>query len=319
MAVIADFMASSVVGESPLYVEFTDLSTGSPDHWLWNFGDGEISTSPNPSHTFTGSKGATFTITLTAWTSSSITEVPLTGESGASRDSDVQDTPAEALAVCLSESWVSHNPDKAVFRNFGYGDEITQYYEEKRYTVADITLADTPTIAAYIYETAMQNDTVITIFDGSIECKINGETMATITGAPGAGWVETIDLTSLAGTDISVELVPVEELLAAPTPTKWTGVAAWHRIRRYEGDSISKAEKTAYIKIATTSSEDAYIDFVGTPLSGTSPLEVQFTDLSVVDHAQSIWLFGDGYGATFAGETHPLHTYTTDGCSLDLL
>ncbi len=38
MAVVAEFSADRELGQSPLAVQFTDLSTGSPDTWLWDFG-----------------------------------------------------------------------------------------------------------------------------------------------------------------------------------------------------------------------------------------------------------------------------------------
>ncbi len=38
MAVVAEFSADPVLGLNPLLVQFTDLSTGAPDTWLWDFG-----------------------------------------------------------------------------------------------------------------------------------------------------------------------------------------------------------------------------------------------------------------------------------------
>jgi len=58
----ADFSASPVEGTAPLRVYFTDLSTSSPESWLWDFGDGEISTEKNPEHMYTES--GTYTVSL---------------------------------------------------------------------------------------------------------------------------------------------------------------------------------------------------------------------------------------------------------------
>lgn len=44
-------------------VQFTDTSTGSPDSWAWDFGDGATSTDKNPTHSFT--QIASYTVGLT--------------------------------------------------------------------------------------------------------------------------------------------------------------------------------------------------------------------------------------------------------------
>lgn len=57
-----------VLGAVPFEVTFTDLTTGDPDGWLWDFGDGDTSTDQNPVHTYTvpGHYDVTLTATRTA-------------------------------------------------------------------------------------------------------------------------------------------------------------------------------------------------------------------------------------------------------------
>lgn len=47
--VVADFSATPVSGCSPLIVRFTDNSTGNPNQWMWDLGNGTISFLQNPS------------------------------------------------------------------------------------------------------------------------------------------------------------------------------------------------------------------------------------------------------------------------------
>ena len=69
-------------GCPPLYVDFSDFSTGDIESWLWTFGDGSFSTEQNPSHTYfdTGDYSVTLQVTTvdgctTSSTSSNIINV----------------------------------------------------------------------------------------------------------------------------------------------------------------------------------------------------------------------------------------------------
>ncbi|MDD2472567.1 MAG: DUF6345 domain-containing protein [Methanoculleus sp.] len=59
---IADFTASPTSGAAPLTVQFTDMSTGSPTSWAWDFGDTGTSTDQHPTHIY--SSAGTYTVTL---------------------------------------------------------------------------------------------------------------------------------------------------------------------------------------------------------------------------------------------------------------
>jgi PKD repeat protein len=60
----ADFSGTPDSGSAPLTVTFTDLSSGNPSDWTWDFGDGGTSYDQNPAYTY-DSPGL-FTVTLTA-------------------------------------------------------------------------------------------------------------------------------------------------------------------------------------------------------------------------------------------------------------
>ncbi|MFA5346673.1 MAG: PKD domain-containing protein [Methanoregula sp.] len=65
----SDFSSDKTKGITPFTVKFTDLSTGSPTQWAWDFGDGGTSSEQNPAHiytTFGSSSTSRYTVTLTA-------------------------------------------------------------------------------------------------------------------------------------------------------------------------------------------------------------------------------------------------------------
>jgi PKD repeat protein len=59
----ADFTADKTTAATGEVIHFTDLSTGNPSLWWWDFGDGKGSIVHNPSHTYT--RPGDYTVTLT--------------------------------------------------------------------------------------------------------------------------------------------------------------------------------------------------------------------------------------------------------------
>ncbi len=65
---VADFMAIPSTGVAPMVVQFSDVSTGSPTSWSWEFGDDTTSLGQNPVHTYAaaGTYLANLTVTNAA-------------------------------------------------------------------------------------------------------------------------------------------------------------------------------------------------------------------------------------------------------------
>lgn len=61
----ADFVGKPETGYAPLEVQFTDLSSGAPTSWAWDFGDGAVSSDQNPSYTYDAAGAYTVTLTVT--------------------------------------------------------------------------------------------------------------------------------------------------------------------------------------------------------------------------------------------------------------
>ncbi|MCF8360256.1 MAG: PKD domain-containing protein [Prolixibacteraceae bacterium] len=62
---IAGFTADNKIGNPPLNVEFNDISEGTINSWLWDFGDGGSSTEQNPVHIYENNGEYTVSLTVT--------------------------------------------------------------------------------------------------------------------------------------------------------------------------------------------------------------------------------------------------------------
>ncbi len=162
MAVATDFIADVEVGIIPFVVQFTDTSTGAPDRWWWDFGDGSVgSADQNPTHKYlcTGD----FSVTLTAWVETSVNTVASSRLSTLQRryETSVIHSEANAWAGFLTTSFVtppSGGNTRFSFQRDGSNRRIyTLRYAINRLDLTPYTKGDVVIILRYRHR----------IFDGS--------------------------------------------------------------------------------------------------------------------------------------------------------
>ncbi len=307
MTVVANF--TNVIGGSPSEptIQFTDVSTGSPTNWLWNFGDGNFSYLQNPSHTYIGLTHTTISVSLNTWVSGgSSTSNLLQGDSAKrySQQGFYTDGNAAAHANLL-----------LTLDTLGWTNPTTP---SGPYYVADKIPPDSLIrykIAKTLYPVSTAVAPAISVLESRFSSRETdeGSFLSTIWGtqAHSNPDVWAVYAHPDAGTnygDVMFEPIGdvVPSVLTEPSINNSSGFSVGLRKVTWNisGDDPDNVDTMTKVLIIP-----AIIDFVGTPLIGTSPLSVQFTDLSIVDHAISTWNFGDGNGVTVAGQTHPINTY----------
>jgi uncharacterized protein (TIGR02145 family) len=121
---IAAFTATPTSGITPLSVSFTDQSANNPTSWIWNFGDGNISTLQNPNHTYI--QVGTYSIQLTATNNygSNIVQknnyINVTSGGGMGNVTDIDGNSYQTVIIG-NQRWMVENLKVTHYRN---GDEI---------------------------------------------------------------------------------------------------------------------------------------------------------------------------------------------------
>ena len=148
----AAFTAAPSSGDAPLTVQFVDESepgSSSIESWAWDFGDGDISSAPNPSHTYR--TAGTFTVSLTVSSSVgfhtetkvgyiSISSTPVGPTAAFTADRTVGEVPL--TVQFMDESSAGSSSISSWLWNFGNGETSAEqspshtYAAEGVYTVS---------------------------------------------------------------------------------------------------------------------------------------------------------------------------------------
>jgi PKD repeat protein len=327
---VAAFSGEPLQGPSPLTVQFTDLSTGSPTYWSWNFGDGSVNaTLQNPGHVYSSS--GTYTVTLTSGNEYGCSTTQKTGYITVTGVPPIPHAFYGNVTI-LGETAPAYSIVSGVVT--GGGGSIQ---------------TDIP--GHYGYPGALSPKLLIQggITQGSpITFYVNGFMARCRDVTAGTGWQDSYPFSSgtITVLDLNVAEIPLAaDFVGSPRsgtaplsvqfidnstgyPTSWNwnfGDGTENSTQQspahvYQSPgtydvilTISNAygqstvHKAGYITVSTPGLQ---ADFTGYPQAGFVPLTVQFMDTSTGAHNQWTWSFGDGGTSNAA---NPSHIYQTTG------
>jgi gliding motility-associated-like protein len=289
----------------PATFQFTNKSTGNGLSFLWDFGDGQTSTSTDPSHSY--SKAGTFKITLKTKDSNGCEQsfqksVNVGSEGGL-------DFTASSLKVCLGEkidfTLVSTDAPINASWNFGDGgssnvnDPTYTYSNPGTYTVTLSSLLLNRSCSSSISKTVVVAKAATPAFVQSLDCKYNLTLTSTSLNASRVEWFINDQLMSGASSFIS----PIHD-------------PGGQNVRLVTFDAAgcsTELEQLVSVPVNPVASlrpnKQQRCD--GPSLSGCAPFFVQFQNNSKSDDPITFkWNFGDGISST---EMSPAHTFSAKG------
>jgi PKD repeat protein len=313
---VADFSASPTSGDAPLTVNFTDLSTGSPTSWLWDFGDSVgTSTDQNPSYTY--STPGAYTVALTATNAN--------GSDDETKVDYINVSSSESLAADFEGSPRSGDAPLTVhFTDLSGGDPISWGWD---FGDGGVSFVQNP---SHTYNGHGEYDVMLMVMNLDFEMDmVTKYSYITVTGQTGNPPVANFSATPTSGeAPLTVQFTD----LSTENPTSWswdfgdgTGTSTLQDpLHTYETPGIytvsliannaygsNTVTKIDYITVTEQTGNPPIAEFSATPTSGEAPLEVQFVDLSTENPTSWSWDFGDGTGTSTLQD--PLHTYETTG------
>jgi PKD repeat protein len=235
---VTGFTSNVTTGTTPLYVQFTDISTSTPTSWSWTFGDGGTSTLQNPVYEYTDE--GTYTVSLTATNSAGSNTTSTTGYITATTitspiASFTADVKSGTIPLTVQFTDTSTYTPTSWEWSFGDGSSSTEENPSHTYTTAgSYSVTHTATNAggsrtttASSYITASVVTTVPTTVPITTETTVSKIT-ATATAAPAVvKATETISTTNSASDSPSLIYVIVGIMVIAVI-----GIAALFFFRR---------------------------------------------------------------------------------------
>ena len=304
----ADFAGVPVSGRSPLTVEFTDLSSGVPTAWLWDFGDGGTSGAQNPSYVYAVPGSYTVSLAVTNALGSDVRVrsdyvlvdvIPPIAEFSGTPTSGVSPLVvdfADESAGGLPTTWL-----------WAFGDGSTSVLPNPTHTYTGPGYYTVSLNVSNAYGTDSQSNTSYIVVD--YVPPIAGFSGQPTTGA--SPYVVDFTDESTGGVATTWQWIFGDGWTStAQHPAHTYTTPGTYSVRLTVGNAYGSdlLWRTDYIEVGA--GPPLVADFEGTPLTGSAPLQVAFTDLSIGHITEWDWNFGDG---TTSALQHPTHVYSSPG------
>ncbi|MFA5613262.1 MAG: PKD domain-containing protein [Methanoculleus sp.] len=299
---LANFTANTTAGPALLAVQFNDTSTGNPNKWLWNFGDGNTSAEQNPIHTYVSP--GNYTVTLNASNDYGFSIETKSGYITVLEPptADFNATPSEGnapLTVRFTDQ--SAGDVTAWVWNFGDGNTSTEQNP--------IHIYESP--GTYTVSLNASNDYGFSIETKTRYITVLESPVAAFTADPTEGNAPlTVQFTDESAGNVTVWLWDFGDgnTSTDQNPSHTYENPGTYTVNLTVSNTYSEDTETRTDYITVLEPPEA--DFSATPTEGNAPLIVQFTDKSAGNVTAWVWDFGDGNRST---EQNPNHTYTAPG------
>ncbi len=167
----ANFMVNATSGIAPKAVRFTDTSTGVPDTWSWDFGDGSHSTEKSPVHTYLSYGTYSVQLTVSNGAGSSNLVKPSLITIGTPINADFTFMPAKGDVPLMIQFTDNSEGNPTGFRwQFGDGyivsteqNPVHTYTKPGNYTVT-LTITTTPGVSSTVSKQVILTGTPVASF-----------------------------------------------------------------------------------------------------------------------------------------------------------
>jgi len=302
---VADFTASATSGPAPLTVNFTDRSTGSPTSWSWSFGDGQSSTTRNPTHVY--ANAGSYTVSLTATNAGGQNTATKSGYITVAVPAPVADfsaSPASGPAP-LAVNFTDRSTGSPTSWSWSFGDGQSSTTRNPTHVYASV---GTYTVSLTASNAGGQNTATKS---GCITVSVPAP-VADFTASPTSGpaplAVNFTDHSTGSPTSWSWSFGDGQSSTAQNPSHVYAAPGAYTVTLTVANDAGDNTQtKAGYI---TVSPAAPVAEFAASPTSGPAPLSVQFLDLSTGNPTSWLWDFGDGQSST---DQNPAHLYQMPG------
>ncbi len=303
---VAEFEGAPLEGCAPEEVCFLDRSTGEPDSWFWDFGDGATSVLQSPCHTYQAA--GTYTVSLIVNNEFDCGPDTLIKEQYVDiwpiPDADFTATPRNGCAP-LDVTFTDLSSEGLVSWFWEFGDGGTSTEQNPKHIYQN---AGTYTVSLTVYDEAKCGPATETKVAYIV---VEEGPTADFSGTPRSGCTPL----RVCFTNLSSENVDSWRWNFGDGGTS----TAKNPCHTYTQPGTYTVSLTATNECGSdTETKVAYIfvdevptaAFLGTPRDGCAELQVCFTDQSTENTDSWSWNFGDGSTST---AQNPCHTYRQAG------
>ncbi len=334
----AGFVGAPTSGDYPLTVSFTDQSSNAASY-SWDFGDGNTSTAKNPSNTYTvaGTYTVTQTVSNACGTNQSVMTNYITVTTPPCNPPVVSftGTPTTGSAP-MTVSFTDQTSNNPTSWNWDFGDGGTSTAQNPNYTynnAGTYTVTLTATNACGTNQLVQTN--YITVNTGPVagegfilsrnpDFSTDDRTFTRNETMYIKMWTDVVNFNDINRARFELKDNNIGDKDRQPLTNNFDNTytasynlanlpnneTSWTWKGEAKDNSKNSYKPTANITITAGPPPAPVADFSGTPVTGTEPLTVNFSDLSTNSPTSWAWDFGDGGTST---AQNPSHTYNVAG------